>query len=78
MKSDFTHEDIFILTGVNLGQQAKLARVARGLRQIDIASKAGVTVQEIIRLEKDSYVLPTRLQRILAVLGLAENSNGSD
>ena len=74
MKSKPSH-DVFILTGVSLGQQAKLARVAQGLRQLDIASKAGVTVQEVIRLEKDSYVLPTRLQKILAVLGLVDNDN---
>ena len=77
MKREQSH-DVFILTGVSVGQQAKLARVAQRLRQIDIASKAGVTVQEVIRLEKDSYVLPTRLQKILAVLGLVDNDNESD
>lgn len=75
---DKTNHDVFILTGVSLGQQAKLARVAQGLRQIDVASKAGVTVQEVIRLEKDSYVLPTRLQKILVVLGLSNNDDESN
>jgi transcriptional regulator with XRE-family HTH domain len=73
-----TNGDVFILTGVSPGQQAKLARIAKGLRQIDVASQAGVTTQEVIRLEKDSYVLPTRRQKILAVLGLVDNDNKSD
>lgn len=73
-----TNNNVFILTNVSLGQQAKLARIAKGLRQIDVASKAGVTTQEIIRLEKDSYVLPTRRQKILAILGLVDNDSKSD
>jgi transcriptional regulator with XRE-family HTH domain len=76
MKDEPNH-DVFILTNVSIGQQAKLTRIAQGLRQIDVASKAGVTVQEVIRLEKDSYVLPTRLQKILAALGI-DNGNESD
>ena len=69
---------VFIITDMSLGQQAKLTRIAKGLRQIDVASKAGVTTQEVIRLEKDSFVLPTRRQKILAVLGLVNDDGKSE
>lgn len=69
---------ICIFTDVSLGQQVRLTRLAQGLRQIDLASKAGVTVQEVIRLEKDSFVLLTQRKRILAILGLLDDGNESE
>jgi transcriptional regulator with XRE-family HTH domain len=59
-------------TGLTFGEIARLTRLKLKLRQIDVASRAYVTVQEVIRLEKDSYVLPKRRERILAILGLGK------
>lgn len=69
--------DVFILTDVNEGMKAKLTRIAKGLRQIDVAAAAHVDTIDITRLEKGRYVLPTRRKRILAVLGM-DNDNESD
>lgn len=64
--------DVFVITGVSEGTKAKLMRIARGLRQIDVATAARVDTIDITRLEKDRYVLPTRRKRILTVLGLLD------
>lgn len=65
--------DVFILTDVSEGMKAKLTRVAKGLRQIDLAAAARVDCIDITRLEKGRYVLPTRRKRILAALGLLDD-----
>lgn len=62
--------DVFIVTDISDGMKAKLTRIARGLRQIDVAAAAHVDCIDITRLEKDRYVLPTRRKRILSVLGM--------
>lgn len=71
-------KDILILTSVSEGQKARLTRLSRELRQIDVASMAKVNTIDVTRLEKDRYVLPTRRKRILAVLDLLDNDNESD
>ena len=73
-----TMSDIFILIDVSEGMKAKLTRIAKGLRQIDVAAAARVDTIDITRLEKDRYVLPTRRKRILAVLGLLDDDLESD
>lgn len=69
--------DIFILTDVSEGMKAKLTRIAKGLRQIDVAAAARVDTIDITRLEKGRYVLPMRRKRILAVLAMGDD-NESD
>ena len=71
-------KDILILTGVSEGQKARITRLSKELRQIDVASMAKVNTIDVTRLEKDRYVLPTRRKRILAVLDLLDNDNESD
>ncbi len=66
---------VFILSDVNEGMKAKLTRIAKGLRQIDLAAAARVDTIDITRLEKGRYVLPTRRKRILAVLGMDNESD---
>ena len=70
--------EIVILTGLTFGERVRFTRLQLKLRQLDVASKAGVTVQEVIRLEKDTFVLPTRRKRILAVLGLVDDDAEKD
>ena len=68
-------KDILVLTDVSEGLKIRLTRLAKGLRQIDVASQANVQPIDITRLEKGRYVLPTRRRRILAVLGLVDDDN---
>jgi len=70
--------DIFVISGVSESTKAKLMRIAKGLRQIDVAAAARVDTIDLTRLEKDRYVLPTRRKRILAVLGLVDDDDESD
>jgi len=66
--------EIFILTDISQGMKVKLTRVGKGLRQIDLAAAARVDTIDITRLEKDRYVLPTRRKRILAILGIDDET----
>jgi transcriptional regulator with XRE-family HTH domain len=69
------NDEILILSGINEGQKVKLTRLAKGLRQIDLASVAKVNPIDITRLEKGRYVLPVRRKRILEALGMNEPGN---
>ncbi len=46
------NNDILVLGGLTIGQKVKLTRIAKGLRQIDVASAARVDCIDITRLEK--------------------------
>ncbi|APV44473.1 hypothetical protein Dform_01139 [Dehalogenimonas formicexedens] len=65
--------DVLVLTGVNEGLKIKLTRIAKGLRQIDVAAAARVDCIDITRLEKGRFVLPARQKRVLAVLGISDD-----
>ena len=65
---------VFVVTNISQGMKAKLTRIAKGLRQIDVAAAARVDIIDISRLEKDRYVLPTRRKRILEVIGLVSDN----
>ena len=69
------NNEILVLTGISEGQKARLTRLSKDLRQIDVASMAKVNTIDVTRLEKDRYVLPTRRKRILAVLGLLDDDH---
>lgn len=58
---------LFVVSCGTIGRKAKLARVAKGLRQIDVASQTGTQVSDVINLEKDRLplVLPYKVHRIL-------------
>ena len=68
-----SNNGILVLSNVSEGQKVRLARLAKGLRQIDVASMANVNTIDVTRLEKARYLLPTRRKRILAVLGLDDD-----
>ncbi len=70
-----TEGDILILSNISQGQKAKFVRLSKGLRQVDLASQAKVNPLDITQLEHDRYVLPTRRKRILAVLGIDNESD---
>lgn len=64
--------DIFVVTGISEGEKARLTRLTKGLRQIDLASLAKVNVCDITALEKNRYLQRTRKHRILVALGLLD------
>ncbi len=68
--------DIFVTSGLSEGGRIRLARLAKWLRQVDVASLAGVSLVEVTNAEKDRYVTPERKERILKLLGL-DNDNES-
>ena len=70
--------DVFVVTGISEGEKARLTCLAKGLRQIDLASLAKVNVCDITVLEKNRYLPRTRKRRILAVLGLLDDNNESE
>jgi hypothetical protein len=72
------NDEILILSGINEGQKVKLPRLAKGFRQIDLASIARVNPIDIPRLEKGRYVLPTRRKRILEALGMEEKNDSGE
>ncbi len=77
--------DVLLLPdGLTPGRLVKVARTAKGWRQIDLASKAtealkaqgfhklSVTVADIVWMEADRRSDPLRRDAILAVLGLSD------
>lgn len=68
-------DDVFVVTGISEGEKARLTRLTKGLRQIDLASLAKVNVCDITALEKNRYLPRTRKRRILAVLGLLDDGH---
>ena len=60
------------LQDLSEGQIVKHHRLARGLRQIDLASLAHCEPSDVIAVEKDRWVRPDIRVRILVALGLWE------
>jgi len=60
------------LEGLSEGQVIKHYRIARGLRQLDLASLAHCDQVHIINAEKNRWIRPDIRERILVVLGLWE------
>ncbi len=65
-------ENSLFLEGLSEGEVVKLRRMAKGLRQIDVAAAAHCEQSHIIDLEKDRYVRPDIRERILMAIGLWE------
>lgn len=66
------NNNLFIALEVTEGKRIKLARVAQGLRQVDVASLAKCTVADVVCAEKDRYLPFTRKEKILRVLGILD------
>ena len=66
--------DVFVLSNASEGMKAKLTRIAKGMRQIDVAAAAHVDCIDITRLENDRYILPSHRKRILTVLGMIDEN----
>jgi transcriptional regulator with XRE-family HTH domain len=66
------------ISGVSEGQRARLQRIAKGLRQVDVAAKAGVTVTDVVYFEKDRFLRPSVRRRIALALGLVNEDSRDD
>lgn len=66
--------DILIITGITEGERVRLTRLARGLRQVDLASLAKVNVCDVTALEKNRYLKEARKRKVLAILDLDNDS----
>ncbi len=62
--------DVIILEDLTLGRRVRLARVAKGLRQLDLASITGLNPSDITHIELDRSVYPWKLYRVLKALEL--------
>ena len=71
-------KEMLILDNVTLGQKVRLTRLARGMRQLDLASAAKVNPFEVSGLEHDRIIRPSRKKRILAVLDLLPPEDAPD
>lgn len=67
------NNDVFIVSHISPGTKAKLARVALNLRQVDIACKANVSVEDVVCLEKDRIMPPGKARKIFSALGIDAN-----
>ena len=70
--------DILVTSGLTEGDKARLARLAKWWRQIDLASQAGVTIAEVVNLEKGRYVTAEHKARILRVLGIISDEKDTE
>lgn len=68
--------DVLILAGLTLGRQIRLARIARGLRQTDVASITRLQPNVISDAERDRAIPRWKLRRILEALEL-ENTESN-
>lgn len=67
-------DDILVLTGLNEGDKVRHVRLSKKLRQVDVASQAKVSTDDVIALEKNRYLLPSHRKRILAVLEIDDEA----
>jgi transcriptional regulator with XRE-family HTH domain len=66
---------VVVLDGeITLGCRARLVRIAKGLRQFDVAVGAGVGPGDVSLFERDVPVPPGVRRRILAALGIEESA----
>jgi transcriptional regulator with XRE-family HTH domain len=62
---------VFLAVGLTSGMESRLARVARGLTQWQVAMKAGVAPWAVSAYERnDRYVPPGWVRKIKAALDL--------
>jgi transcriptional regulator with XRE-family HTH domain len=57
------------------GQKARLIRIARGLRQFDLAYRADVTPSIVSAFERDVTVYPAARARLMEVYGLGDRND---
>lgn len=68
--------DILVVNCQTLGEKVKIARTAKRLRQIDVASQTGVNVSDVINLEKNRVriIAKYKVELILKLLGIVDGA----
>ncbi len=64
---------VLILTDLTLGRRIRLARIAKGLRQMDLASITRLQSYDITDAEKDRRLARWKLKKILQALDLEKD-----
>lgn len=63
--------EVFLYQGeLKLGEEVRVSRTIRRLRQVDLAHEVGVAQTEVSRLERGKNLRPSAERRILRYLGL--------
>ena len=60
--------DVLVLEGLTLGRKIRLARIAKGLRIVDLAAAAGLNTCDVTNAEHDRPIPRWKLKRILSAL----------
>ena len=63
--------DGMVLDNVSLGQRVRLARITRGMRQLDLASVTGLNPGDVVNIEHDRLVHYWKLRRVLDTLEIS-------
>lgn len=63
---------------LTLGQKVRIIRIAKRWTQDDLADEASVTQGAVSALERDLTIYPAAKQRVLEVLGLEAELEGTD
>jgi len=70
--------EIIVIGDLTTGKRIRLARIARGLRQVDLAALAQVPLMAVSDAENDLPMKRWKLMRILQALDLSwEDTRGS-
>ena len=67
---DMETVNVIVLDDLTLGRRVRLARIAKGLRQLDVASITGLNPGDVCNVELDRPVHRWKLKRILDTLAL--------
>ena len=63
--------DGMVLDNVSLGRRVRLARITRGMRQLDLASLTGLNPGDVVNIEHDRPVHYWKLRRVLDTLEIS-------
>jgi len=63
--------DGMVLDNVSLGQRVRLARITKGMRQLDLASVTGLNPGDVVNIEHDRPVHYWKLRRVLDTLEIS-------
>lgn len=72
LNQDYRTSEAISLAGLTLGRKIRLARIAKGLRQLDVASQTGLNPVDISNVELDRSIRRWKVHRILEAVGLTE------
>ena len=63
--------DYIVLDNISLGQRVRLARIARGWRQLELVSASRLNPADIVNVEHDRVLPYWKVRRVLDVLEIS-------